>query len=148
MKADKNGSFFRKEEWKNMLKKGMPSKLQAVEKDPPKNPGPELQAVGAHDSDSDSTYSPSEYFPKAPPKNPGLKLQAVGKAPPTNPGPKLQAVGKAPNLLAVLMAPLIHLKSTVRNLPPPKNPGPKPRGSIEGGLVFGEKPLEGMLSSL
>ena len=109
MKADKNGPFSRKEEWKGMLRKGMPPKLQAVE--------------------------------KAPPKNPGLKLQAVGKAPPTNPGPKLQAVGKAPNLLAVLMAPLIHLESTVRNLPPPKNPGLKPRGSIEGGLVFREKPL-------
>ena len=73
MKADKNAEFFRKEEWKNMLKKGMPSKLQAVEKDPPKNPGPELQAVVIQDSDSESTCSPSEYLPGAPPKNPGLK---------------------------------------------------------------------------
>jgi len=60
MKADKNGPFFRKEEWKGMLRKGM-------------------QAVGKAVA--------------------GLKLQAVGKA-------------------------------------PPKNPGLKPRGSIEGGLVF------------
>jgi len=73
MKADKNAEFFRKEEWKNMLKKGMPSKLQAVEKDPPKNPGPELQAVVIHNSDGESTCSPSEYFPRAPPDNPGLK---------------------------------------------------------------------------
>ena len=40
MKADQNGPFFQPEEWKSMLRKGMPPKLQAVGKAPPKNPGP------------------------------------------------------------------------------------------------------------
>ena len=39
MKADQNGPFFQPEEWKSMLRKGMPPELQAVGKAPPKNPG-------------------------------------------------------------------------------------------------------------